>query len=79
MTIFKSIDQLPATAKEYFDFYHNRAFSELVGQGDLENILKELRLAYVKYSDRRNRIEAIAGVLKKGINAPLPKKTIHRR
>ncbi len=70
----KILKQLPPTAKEYFDFYHHRAVTELIGKGDIEKILQELRTAYKTYPEDKNRISKMAGVLKTGVNAPLPKR-----
>jgi len=72
-TTMQILTKLPETAKEYFSFYHERAYTELVGVGNLKEIIAELRLAYKKYPKRQKRILSMVGVLKRGINYPLPK------
>ena len=67
------LTQLPPTSKEYFEHYHIRAYSELVGVGDLDKIIGELRLAYRKYPESHKKIISMVNILKSGLNAKLPK------
>jgi len=64
---------LPVTPKEYFSLYKERAYTELVGVSDLKAVIGELRLAYKKYPEKHQRILNMVGILKVGLNTPLPK------
>ena len=64
LRIIETIEQLPATADEYFQMYYNRAHTlPIVTKEINERVLEELRLAFFKYPDRTKRITDIAGVL----------------
>lgn len=67
---YTSIEQLPEASTAYFSHYHTLWFSKEppATSYDLENGLKELRLAWKKYPEARGRIKDMALVLSSGIS-----------